>query len=346
MLSGFGAAVLNSGAMAQALDPAIRELLEWVGRRPRSYEEAMEAWRSTCPRHSTWEDASLDGLVQVCDGRVLLTEAGQAVLIPRGLALAQKLERAEAAGNVDFVEARARVFPDAGACWIEVAGAYAMFDGVGSPCTQTFGLGLFATPAESDFETIERFFRERGAAVHHEICPIAGARLLPVLNARGYRPIEISDVLFLPLPGKAEASDVASPLRVRTVGEPEHDVWAATATEGWREVGDFTELMRASAARRRAVDFLVEWDGSPIAAASLVIHDGVGLMAGASTIPQWRGRGAQQALFQARLTYAAEAGCNLAMVVTEPGSASERNAQRHGFQMAYTRTKWMLPAAA
>jgi GNAT superfamily N-acetyltransferase len=219
-----------------------------------------------------------------------------------------------------------------------------MFDGVDSPCTQTFGLGMFANPSDRDLETLERFFHERGAAVCHEICPIAGVRLLPMLNARGYRPIEISNVLFLALPGKADPPGPPSTLQARVVGEQEHDLWAATAAEGWREAGDFRELMRASAARRSGVDFLVEWEGSPIAAASLVIHEGVALMAGASTIPCWRGRGAQQALFRARLAYAAGAGCELAMVVTEPGSASERNAQRYGFQVAYTRTKWMLPA--
>jgi hypothetical protein len=57
--------------------------------------------------------------------------------------LARRLERTEARGNVNFIEARAIAFPERGATWIEVAGAYAMFDGVGSPLTQTFGLGLF-----------------------------------------------------------------------------------------------------------------------------------------------------------------------------------------------------------
>jgi hypothetical protein len=56
--------------------------------------------------------------------------------------LARRLERTEAQGNVNFVEARAEAFPQVGAQWIEVAGAFGMFDGVGSPLTQTFGLGI------------------------------------------------------------------------------------------------------------------------------------------------------------------------------------------------------------
>ena len=48
------------------------------------------------------------------------------------IVLARRLERAEAQSNVDFVEARARVFPESRAAWVDVAGAYAMFDGVTS----------------------------------------------------------------------------------------------------------------------------------------------------------------------------------------------------------------------
>ena len=79
--------------------------------------------------------------------------------------LARRLERAEAHGNVEFVEARKRAFPDRDAAWIEVAGAHAMFDGVGSPVTQTFGLGVFEPITPEQLNEIERFFRSRGAEV-------------------------------------------------------------------------------------------------------------------------------------------------------------------------------------
>lgn len=67
----------------------------------------------------------------------------------------RKLERAEAVMNANFVETRARIFPASGAEWIDVGGVYAMFDGVASPLTQTFGLGV-ASPfiAELDGKPI------------------------------------------------------------------------------------------------------------------------------------------------------------------------------------------------
>lgn len=64
------------------------------------------------------------------------------------------------------------------------------------------------------------------------------------------------------------------------------------------------------------------------------------IAAGACTIPEARRQGAQLALLQARLTFAAKPDIDLAMVVTAPGSASHRNAERQGFRPVYTRAKW------
>src|ERR1051326_5623752 len=112
------------------------------------------------------------------------------------LELAQRLEHAEARANAAFIEARAKAFPDWGAKWIEVAGAYAMFDGPSSPVTQTFGLGLFADTTPADLDRIEAFFHERNSPVWHEVSPLAGVPLAGMLAARGYRPIEFTSVMY------------------------------------------------------------------------------------------------------------------------------------------------------
>ena len=260
-----------------------------------------------------------------------------------GVSLARRLERAEAVANARFVQARARLMPKSGACWIEVAGAYAMYDGVRSPCTQTFGLGLFQMPTSADMDKLERFFIDHKAPVFHEVSPLADKRLIPMLSERSYRPIELSNVLFMPLAGRVSALQNGS-VKARIARHDEQDLWSSTAAEGWgefRAIADLMpDLMRVSAAAENRVLFFAELSGRPIAAGSLAIHDGVALFAGASTIPEWRRRGAQQVLFESRCRYAAEAGCELAMVCAEPGSASQRNAERQGFRVAYTRIKW------
>jgi molybdopterin-guanine dinucleotide biosynthesis protein A len=66
------------------LHPETRELLAWIAARPRSYDETLDVWRTSCPRHSLWEDAQLAGLVRVQpgagEGGVALTPLGRAVL--------------------------------------------------------------------------------------------------------------------------------------------------------------------------------------------------------------------------------------------------------------------------
>jgi len=61
------------------------EFLEWISTRPRTYSEAMEAWRTNCPRHSVWEDALSEGLIEFeeRERRVTLTAHGRAVLASR-----------------------------------------------------------------------------------------------------------------------------------------------------------------------------------------------------------------------------------------------------------------------
>lgn len=61
------------------------QFLQWIADRPRSREDVMEAWRSSCPRFPVWEDARADGLIRQVGGergqhRVELTERGRALL--------------------------------------------------------------------------------------------------------------------------------------------------------------------------------------------------------------------------------------------------------------------------
>jgi GNAT superfamily N-acetyltransferase len=305
------------------------------------------------------------------------------------LALSRRLEHAEALSNARFVDACARLFPDRGSTWVEVAGARAMFDGPSSPMTQTFGLGLFQPATAADLEAIEAFYAERGAPVFHEVSPLADAGLPALLTGRGYRPFEFSSVLYRPIdlaglkpratpeevapkpratgggshvpqgfPGSPEraargggspavrdGSNVAQGFgpAVRLIEKGEEELYARISAAGWNEfgLGDFIlEIGRVSGVADGLRLFLAELDGKPIAAGALGLCDGVAHLAGASTIPEGRKRGAQFALLDHRLRYAAAHGCDVALMAALPGSGSHRNAERNGFRIAYTRIKW------
>ena len=72
--------------MAESTENLVLEFLTWVADRPRTYEEAMEAWQSHCPRQTIWEDAIIDGLVKIEStlasqrSIILLTERGETLL--------------------------------------------------------------------------------------------------------------------------------------------------------------------------------------------------------------------------------------------------------------------------
>lgn len=264
------------------------------------------------------------------------------------LALSRRLERAEGYACAQYAQARRRLFPDSGAEVLECAGAYAVFDGVDSPVTQSFGLGLFEELTPAALDVIERFFLDRGTTALHEVSPFVGAATLELLCGRNYRPTEISNVLYQPVE-QAEMG-LRPEIRVRVVGPDDWQLWAEVNARGWAhehpEFLDFLrEVGRISAAREQSPCFLAELDGTPGAAGVLCIHEGVALFAGAATVPELRRRGLQRALLHERMRYAFEHGCDLAMMVAAPGSDSQRNAEREGFRIAYTRIKWRLGGA-
>ncbi|MBL0027636.1 MAG: GNAT family N-acetyltransferase [Rhodanobacteraceae bacterium] len=262
------------------------------------------------------------------------------------LDLARKLERTEGLACAAIVQSRARRSPTSTSCWHDFGGTCAMFDGAGSPMTQAFGFGVFDDPQGHELDAIQAFFHGHSTKSVLEISPLAGIATTNALQQRDYRIIEMSSVLCRPSAGGvSRAPTMASRLGVRVIDVRETEVWAGVAASGWgSESGDIAhfihELGRAIVPAERMVSFLAELDGEPVASASLFIGDGMALLAGASTVPKARNQGAQTALLAARLDYAASHHCPLSMMATEPGSASQRNGERQGFRIAYTRMKW------
>src|ERR1700693_98470 len=102
---------------------------------------------------------------------------------------------------------------------MQCSGVYAVFDGVGSPVTQTFGLGIFEELTAASLDVIERFFLDRGSQVDHEVSPHAGVAALGLLCSRRYHPIEISNVMYRPI--ERPADEDHTKIRVRVSGPEE-----------------------------------------------------------------------------------------------------------------------------
>lgn len=256
-------------------------------------------------------------------------------------ALARRLEDAEARGTVEYAQAQARLRPEAGTAEVPVAGGYAVYAGLGSPLSRAVGLGLNGPIQAADLEQVEDFYHGRGAPAAVDLCPLADSSLRELLGRRGYRPAEFNNVWVRPV-NEAESWPAPPPgISVAVAGPAEAELWARTVTLGFSSQEEVPSEEQEIAApffyMSTAVCFLAQVEGGPAGGAAMAIHQGLAALFSTSTLPAFRERGVQTSLLRARLAFAARAGCDLATVQTEPGSASQRNVERLGFRLAYTK---------
>jgi hypothetical protein len=259
-------------------------------------------------------------------------------------ALSQQLEGAEARFNAAIVDSHAKYSSGSHVEWKEIGGVHAMFDGVESPLTQTFGLGLFEEPTHEIFEKLEAFYHQHNSPIFHEVSPMIDIGHLTLLQERNYRPVELTSVLYKPIQ-KGIYTSIHPKITTRVISKGEEEVWARTSARGWSTEGeglsDFMyEFGLMIAGSKGTVPFIAELNGDRISTTALYIDGEVALLAGTSTVPEGRNQGAQSALLASSLHYASSQGCTTAMMCASPGSQSQRNAEKNGFRIAYTRTKW------
>lgn len=247
-------------------------------------------------------------------------------------ALARRLEAAEA------LNARGCTASPPGAGFLDIAGGCAIFVGAESPLTQAVGLGLNGPVSTAEVDTLEAFFRSRGAKVTIDLCPLADAGLLEILSRRGYRPTEFNNVLVKRMSG---AEIVLAP-RTRRALPGEDDLWSHTVGRGYFDQGDLTteemDVGRAIFAMPGALCYLAAGpSGEPAGGGALAVHGGLATLFADSTIAQFRRQGLHRELIAARLNEAIALGCDTATASTMPGSTSQRNFERLGFQVVYTK---------
>lgn len=256
--------------------------------------------------------------------------------------LALRLEYPLAESLVEYAEARRATAPDAGTDLLEVAGTRAGFFGAGSPVGQVRALGLTGPVTEGDIDLIEEFYRSHGTPGLIDLSPFAQPGLARMLALRGWAPEWHLNVLVRPVtPADAEPALPPAGLTVEAVPRESAAEWITTVARGFEGRDELSpnarEIPTPTAYRKSVVPVLARIDGEPAGAGAVSVSDGVAAFFSTSTRAGFRRRGVQTALLNARLAIAARAGCDLATVITSPGSDSQRNVMRAGFQVAYTK---------
>jgi ribosomal protein S18 acetylase RimI-like enzyme len=276
--------------------------------------------------------------------------------------LARRIEVAESRLAVDFADAVRSRWPDV--LVAPVGGGAAVFVGPGQPFNKLVGLGLGAAIDEDELAAVERAFDERRAPLQVELATLADGAVATLLTRRGYELAGFENVLALELGAEvvdrlttqSEASRAAGIL-VERVGPDAVRSWTATVTAGFMHPDVFDgpasnesfplEMMERVFEHLAAVagfsQYLARRQGEIAGGGSLRAFAGLAQLCGAATLPEHRRRGVQSALLRSRLLDAARQGCDLAVVTTQPGSRSQENVQRAGFELLYARAIIVRP---
>ena len=262
------------------------------------------------------------------------------------LELAREIEMAEAEAAVACAERVLGKHGEGAGAVAAVAGGYAIYCGANSPVTQAVALGLNGAVSKEEFDQLEEFYFSRREPVRVETCPLADATLIEHYRERGYHVSEFSNVMVRPVE-KSEPHMPPAGMKIERAGDGEVDLWTLTVAQGFAEhfpvTQEILDVMRLFADGKNTECYLARIDGRVAGGATLAVRGRIAGLFGASTLPAFRKRGVQTALLHARMQRAAELGCELAMSLAQPGSASQRNISRLGFQTLYTRVKFERP---
>ena len=269
--------------------------------------------------------------------------------------LAARIDRAEGRLCAGIARTVAAQTPHEGSDIIEIGGGVAVFAGSGSPTNKMIGVGFEGVPDAAALDAVERLFAAHGAPLQAEVSTLADPAFHACLVRRGYEPRGFENVLGHPL---TDIETAAANIAIEPVDAGDLTAWMDVVTTAFAAPdtgGVGGDAIPPSDELRRWLGITVTVPGFQLISArigkelagggSLRIDGTIAQLAGAATLPAFRRRGVQSALLARRLATARAAGCEVAVVTTQPASKSQRNVQRSGFHLLYSRQLLVKPPA-
>jgi ribosomal protein S18 acetylase RimI-like enzyme len=266
--------------------------------------------------------------------------------------LAKRIEKAEATLITEAARSTARRIGSDHVFIRNFGGGVAVHAGDGAPFNKVAGLGFLGVPEERQFAEIEQELAARNAPVQVEISTLGYPALARMLTERGYALVGFENVLGLALDGANPPDAATDPsIAILRTSADDDSAWLEAVLTGFLNPDTYDgpashESFEADVLRRVYEDmasavgferYLARVGGEVAGGASLRIFEGVAQLCGAATLPAYRRRGIQSALLRYRLAESARRGCDVAVVTTTPGSKSQQNVQRAGFELLYAR---------
>jgi len=257
-------------------------------------------------------------------------------------ALARRLESCEEMPQVLYGRIFHHTRPEIGAAVEEICGGHMVFAGLGSPIGRATGAGLGRSFTADDLDQVEQFYREHKAPSQVDLTPLHAPEVFEMFKERGYAIAELNNVLCRKLDPKEEFPAPPDGCEIRRSPIDEAEITGSIVESAFFPDGApeaFRGLITPLYQMEHARPFVATVEGKPVACGTgLVIPEHkVFALCGAGTMSAYRGRGLQTALLRARMKAAIVAGCEYAVVVTQGGTVSQRNAERLGLRVAYSK---------
>ena len=229
------------------------------------------------------------------------------------LEFARRLEMAETMPP-DCVEAQRRHAPSRPIAAEIIAGGVAFFGGPTYPANQIVGMGLYGQVTSDNVDRVEHFYHSRGVPATVVVSPLADPGLLTLLGQRGYRIAEFNSVLIRRI-GANEPFTPPAGIAIERVSDETASLWAHAIARGFSDVVPVSdEIFAGFVALPGALNFLARIEGTVAGGCCgrIIPEARIAALYGSATLPSLRRRGV-------------------------PGSGSQRNMERRGFRVAYTK---------
>ena len=265
--------------------------------------------------------------------------------------LAVRLERVWAEHALDVAGRLAAMEPTLGTYAGALADGFVVLQGPGMYTNRALALGLLGPVGDHHLDELDELSARVGVPAAVELCPFSDDALGARCAERGM--VAGTDVSVLACADPAAmALDDDPTIVVAPIAGHELALWQQVSAAAWEigtEAGRRASDAYSAAANATSAETLVlardAGDGRPLGCATIIVRDGIGSLAGMSTLPAERRHGVQRALVRRRIRLALEAGCTTAAVSAVAGGASERNLVRLGFSPVSTKATFTRPIA-
>jgi hypothetical protein len=252
--------------------------------------------------------------------------------------LDETIRRGEIAGISSGIDTVRRLYPEEHAASMEIAGGLAVFTGINSPLSQTYGVGTLAPVTIDEIAQITGFYESRSATPRVFVTPMADPSLGRMLAAAGYAPAEYENVMA------SDEFDAYALYDGQIAIATDVGAWADASARGFMDLetlapGD-DRIARVLASSQGVWALEARDDDTIVATAAMDIRGECSAMFAGSTMRGYRHRGWHLALIRDRIARARDAGVRFMRATGRPSSSSERNFHRCGFETLYTRVLW------